>query len=822
MAETEQSKTVTIGDRPAKEDTLGFKPYVIAIAEFLTARDTKPPLTISIEGEWGRGKSSFMEQLQEQILQEYEDLEEEKLKEKERELQRELQRIGQGWTRIEKLKLKLQKLKLKKIFWVEKIFLQVKFKFRQKTKIVWFNAWRHDKAESLWAAFALSFLEQISTNSRISSDFVPNGLGKLRLFWHRFNLKEKPLKAIQTLFITSFIVGTVGVILMVSSLVPVYVWQGRLQFVDLLCQATGRSKEQCEKLEQELNLKPKIKDNTPKAIFVSLVTSLLILLMIGGSLGGVAIFLGKLRDFIGDPKMDLTQYLKSPDYDSQIDFIEKFHEDFSKIVDAYAGKGRKVYVFIDDLDRCELGKSADLLQALNLMISNDPNLIFILGMDREKVAAAITFKQKDILPYLDSIAQDSQEPYQIQLNRDNLLLGGDKEDKVDKEEKTFVIRVDSRSKPEDHQLMKKLDYGFAFLEKFVQLSFSVPKPSEKTLELFLKEFFPDKQQNPQETTTQDTPPTTSETTEQPELPIFPLIQKEPTSDDITNLVKMVAPFFDYNPRRLKQYLNVLRLRSYITYYAIGVTSEERNSLTIEQLGKFVAITLKYPRLLRRLEEDNELLGKLEHYARSPSSSLIYLTNSDSTNNNQETKYIRDWIDNDSKLKELLCDGNSLASNQEIKKLLEVSAELKLHPRYFKLRQFLDEGKWREADEETLNVMLQVANRQRQGYLDVSDIEKFPCEDLRIIDRLWVKYSKGKFGFSVQKEIYMKELDKLDRGKELRGEEGEQREYNKEEVWINFGVRVGWIKGGYWLRYSKLTWNLEAPEGQLPACACVRY
>jgi hypothetical protein len=30
-------------------------------------------------------------------------------------------------------------------------------------RTVWFNAWRHDKAESAWAAFALSFIKQIST-----------------------------------------------------------------------------------------------------------------------------------------------------------------------------------------------------------------------------------------------------------------------------------------------------------------------------------------------------------------------------------------------------------------------------------------------------------------------------------------------------------------------------------------------------------------------------------------------------------------------------------------------------------------------------------
>jgi predicted KAP-like P-loop ATPase len=51
---------VGINDQPAKNDTLGFKPYVKAIADFLTDTFTEPPLTISIEGQWESGKSSFM------------------------------------------------------------------------------------------------------------------------------------------------------------------------------------------------------------------------------------------------------------------------------------------------------------------------------------------------------------------------------------------------------------------------------------------------------------------------------------------------------------------------------------------------------------------------------------------------------------------------------------------------------------------------------------------------------------------------------------------------------------------------------------------
>ena len=48
-------------------DTLGFDPYVDAISQFLLNEETQPPLTLSVEGEWGSGKTSFMLQLKERI-----------------------------------------------------------------------------------------------------------------------------------------------------------------------------------------------------------------------------------------------------------------------------------------------------------------------------------------------------------------------------------------------------------------------------------------------------------------------------------------------------------------------------------------------------------------------------------------------------------------------------------------------------------------------------------------------------------------------------------------------------------------------------------
>jgi predicted KAP-like P-loop ATPase len=47
----------SVSDQAAARDALGFAPYVTAMAEFLTNPQTKPPLTLSVEGEWGSGKS---------------------------------------------------------------------------------------------------------------------------------------------------------------------------------------------------------------------------------------------------------------------------------------------------------------------------------------------------------------------------------------------------------------------------------------------------------------------------------------------------------------------------------------------------------------------------------------------------------------------------------------------------------------------------------------------------------------------------------------------------------------------------------------------
>lgn len=123
--------------------------------------------------------------------------------------------------------------------------------------------------------------------------------------------------------------------------------------------------------------------------------------------------------------------------------------------------------------------------------------------------------------------------------------------------------------------------------------------------------------------------------------------------------------------------------------------------------------------------------------------------------------------------------------------------------YRNLEKLLAAGKWKEADKETANKMLEVMGRQKEGRLKTEDIENFPCEDLRTIDQLWVKYSNGRFGFSVQKRIYQSL--------------GGTRTYD-EKIWEAFGDTVGWRKNTKWLEDDELLFSKTAKTGHLPARA----
>ena len=119
--------------------------------------------------------------------------------------------------------------------------------------------------------------------------------------------------------------------------------------------------------------------------------------------------------------------------------------------------------------------------------------------------------------------------------------------------------------------------------------------------------------------------------------------------------------------------------------------------------------------------------------------------------------------------------------------------------YSELEKLLKAQEWRKADELTAKLMLKVANREKKGWLDTEHIDAFPCEDLQTIDQLWVHYSNSKFGFSIQKKIWL----------ECGGVIGKY-DY---EVWKKFAVKVGWND---WRTYSEFMNDTKNAQNALPA------
>ena len=116
--------------------------------------------------------------------------------------------------------------------------------------------------------------------------------------------------------------------------------------------------------------------------------------------------------------------------------------------------------------------------------------------------------------------------------------------------------------------------------------------------------------------------------------------------------------------------------------------------------------------------------------------------------------------------------------------------------YRSLQQLLAQQDFQAADVVTLQKMCELAGAAaiERKWIYFTEVVNLPAIDLITLDRLWLMSSAGKFGFSVQRRIW------LSVGKD----------YTK--LWHE----IGWKSGNSWTRYPKeFTWNLSALKGHLP-------
>nr|YP_009398167.1 hypothetical protein [Thaumatella adunca]ARW67353.1 hypothetical protein [Thaumatella adunca] len=128
-------------------------------------------------------------------------------------------------------------------------------------------------------------------------------------------------------------------------------------------------------------------------------------------------------------------------------------------------------------------------------------------------------------------------------------------------------------------------------------------------------------------------------------------------------------------------------------------------------------------------------------------------------------------------------------------ILELKKSLQID--YQPLQKLLINKEFKEADQLTqkyLCLLVEIKTKNKKEWLYFTDIQFLPEEDLFTLDFLWKIYSKGKFGFSIQKKIWIKNNKK----------------------WEKLWEKIHWLNNGIMKRYpQEFIWTIEAPEGHLP-------
>ena len=124
--------------------------------------------------------------------------------------------------------------------------------------------------------------------------------------------------------------------------------------------------------------------------------------------------------------------------------------------------------------------------------------------------------------------------------------------------------------------------------------------------------------------------------------------------------------------------------------------------------------------------------------------------------------------------------------------------------YTLLRDLLAGCEWEKADNETRLKLCQLAGEEAEAreWVYYSEVKDIPAVDLQTIDALWKGFSKGRYGFSVQRAIWLAEKRK----------------------WGGLFTRIGWTMGenkAYRKFPNEFLWSADAPKGHLPLTNCLR-
>ena len=124
--------------------------------------------------------------------------------------------------------------------------------------------------------------------------------------------------------------------------------------------------------------------------------------------------------------------------------------------------------------------------------------------------------------------------------------------------------------------------------------------------------------------------------------------------------------------------------------------------------------------------------------------------------------------------------------------------------YAPFKALLEAGEWEKADDEHRRLMCVLAGEDAEDreWVYFTEVDNMPATDLRTIDELWKFYSNNRFGFSVQRKIWI----------------------SQKKQWAKFFKKIDWTTGenGDYRKFpQEFQWRADAAPGHMPLTNALR-
>ncbi|HWN09720.1 MAG TPA: P-loop NTPase fold protein [Pyrinomonadaceae bacterium] len=516
-------------DRWTLDDQLNYSLYADAIAEFIFHNDTKPPLAIGVLAPWGQGKTTLMKMIQNQI----------ETKAKGTKVPTPPGVVAPPITpglHFRDLRSWLQDPTNYRLG-VEKLNYPT----------VWFNAWKYQNSEQLWAGMAYSILSQLvgQLDSPVERERFWLALQAERIDFNaiRRDIHRMVFERVAPWIVTWALIGVVGLMVALFAIMAGNVFLGSGGGVALLLSAV-MSARQWKSAVAKVDTKP---------------------------------LEGKF-----------TQYVRQPTYEGKLGFFHEIEMDVQRVFRLLVAEGKPVVVFIDDLDRCSPGTVAQVIEAMNLFLSADfPDCYFVVGMDAQVVAASMEVAYENLDKKLKGVTRSygslgwyfMDKFIQLQFNIPNMTPD---------QRSTYLTNLFGREKEKNEKLpAAELDNVEKQLEENLNSNALRPEQlPEQAMELAKLRL-----QRP--LAWQRLSHTLIKTSAQQLSDDNPTLQK---------YLERYEPFLGVSPRGIKRFANLYR------FYSLSQLSRQSQGLPAcspGALARWLVIMLRWPQVVRWIQWESE-------------------------------------------------------------------------------------------------------------------------------------------------------------------------------------------------------------------------